>query len=83
MTPLSKEIIQKLTKEKDPQVIAEVLDFYEYIKQKKLNTIDKQWQEIEEIDPEEDELRIINEYESGEKEFTSLDTLMKELDSDG
>jgi len=83
MTPLSKEIIQKLTKEKDPQVLAEVLDFYDYIKQKKLNTIDKQWQEIEEIDPEEDELRIINEYESSEKEFTSLDMLMKELDSDG
>jgi len=83
MTPLSKEIIKKLTNETDTQVLAEVLDFYEYIKQKKLNSIDKQWQDIEEVDADEDELRIINEYELGEKDFTSLRTLLKVLDNNG
>lgn len=35
MTALSKEIIEKLSKEKDIEVVAEVLDFYEYLKEKK------------------------------------------------
>jgi hypothetical protein len=35
MSPLAKEIIEKLNKEDDAQVLAEVLDFYEYLKQKK------------------------------------------------
>ncbi|KOA20838.1 hypothetical protein CLHOM_09810 [Clostridium homopropionicum DSM 5847] len=35
MSPLAKEVIEKLSKENDAQVLAEVLDFYEYLKQKK------------------------------------------------
>lgn len=33
MGPLVKEIIEKLDKESDAQVLAEVLDFYDYLKQ--------------------------------------------------
>jgi hypothetical protein len=38
MSPLAKEIIDKLNNEKDSEVLAEVLDFYEYIKQKKIKS---------------------------------------------
>lgn len=38
MSPLAKEIIDKLNKEEDSHVLAEVLDFYEYLKQKKIKT---------------------------------------------
>jgi len=35
MSPLAEEIINKLNKEQDITVLAEVLDYYEYLKQKK------------------------------------------------
>jgi hypothetical protein len=35
VSPLAKEVIKKLSEEHDAQVLAEVLDFYEYLKQKK------------------------------------------------
>jgi hypothetical protein len=35
MIPLAKETIEKLNKEEDTQVIAEVLNFCDYLKQKK------------------------------------------------
>lgn len=34
MSPLAKEIIDKLNKEEDVKVLAQVLDFYECLKQK-------------------------------------------------
>lgn len=34
MSPLAKDIIEKLNNEQDTRVLAEVLDFYEYLKQK-------------------------------------------------
>lgn len=36
MSPLAKEIIEKLNREEDSEVLSEVLDFYEYLKQKKI-----------------------------------------------
>lgn len=39
MSPLAKEVIRKLSKEQDTQVLVEVLNFYEYLKQKK----QKEW----------------------------------------
>lgn len=41
MSPLAKEIIDKLNREEDSQVLAEVLDFYEYLKQKKNKELQK------------------------------------------
>jgi hypothetical protein len=41
MSPLAKEIIEKLNKEEDPRVLAEVLDFYDYLKQKKQKELQK------------------------------------------
>ena len=38
MSPLAKEIIDKLNKEEDILVLAEVLDFYEYIKEKNITS---------------------------------------------
>lgn len=51
MSPLAKEIIEKLNKEDDAQVLAEVLDFYEYLKQKKNKDLQKRWEYIEEDEP--------------------------------
>ncbi|MCB2323699.1 hypothetical protein LGL55_23415 [Clostridium tagluense] len=38
INPLAKEIIEKLNKEKEPIVLGEVLDFYGYLKQKKIKS---------------------------------------------
>ena len=35
MSPLAKEIIDRLNREDDELILSEVLDFYEYVKQKK------------------------------------------------
>ncbi|MCB2314013.1 type II toxin-antitoxin system RelE family toxin [Clostridium tagluense] len=35
---MAKEIIEKLNKEKEPIVLGEVLDFYGYLKQKKIKS---------------------------------------------
>ena len=40
MSPLAKEVIEKLSHEEDVELLAEVLDFYEYVKQKKIK---KMW----------------------------------------
>ena len=58
MTPLAKEIIEKLNKEEDVRVLAEVLDFYEYLKQKKEKETQKKWSEIEEDEPTREEVDI-------------------------
>lgn len=64
MSPLAKEIVDKLNNEKDGTVLAEVLDFYEYIKQKKNRELIKKWSQIEEDEPTEDEVKLYEEYKS-------------------
>lgn len=80
MSPLAKQVIDVLTKEEDSNLLSEVLDFYEYLKQKQRRQLDIKWQEIEEDEASDDEIKIINEYERNEdKDMISLDTLVKEL----
>lgn len=62
MSPLAKEIIDKLNKEEDILLLAEVLDFYEYIKQKKHKELQKNWSLIDEVEPTEDEIKLYQEY---------------------
>lgn len=82
MSPLAREIIDKLNKEEDPRVLAEVLDFYEYLKQKKQRDLHKKWPEIDEDEPTEDEIKIFQEYENSKEELIPLADLMKELNID-
>lgn len=83
MSPLAKQVIDVLTKEEDSNLLSEVLDFYEYLKQKQRKQLDIKWQEIEEDEASDDEIKIINEYERNEdKDMISLDTLVKELSLD-
>jgi glutaredoxin 2 len=72
-------VIDKLSKEQDTQVLAEVLDFYEYLKHKK----EKQWSSIEEDEPNQEELEILKEYKSSQEELVSFTDLIKELNLDG
>lgn len=44
MSPLAKELVEKLNNEEDTQVLAQVLDFYEYLKQKKIRNYKKSGQ---------------------------------------
>ncbi|MEF9958744.1 MAG: hypothetical protein RR448_11975 [Niameybacter sp.] len=46
MSPLAKEVIEKLSHEEDNELLAEVLDFYEYVKQKKIK---KMWGSMKEV----------------------------------
>ena len=39
MSPLAKQVIDSLSQEKDNRILGEVLDFYEYLKEKYLLTI--------------------------------------------
>jgi gentisate 1,2-dioxygenase len=82
VSPLAREIIEKLNKEEDPRVLAEVLDFYEYLKQKKLKELQKKWTEIHEDEPTEDEVKIFQEYKNSKEELLPLDDLIKELNTD-
>ena len=82
MSPLSKEIIDKLNKEDDVRVLAEVLDFYEYLKQKKQRELQKKWSEITEDNPTEDEVNLYQEYKNSAEEVVPLDSLIKELNID-
>ena len=78
MSPLAKEVIDVLKNEKDEVVLTEVLDFYEYLKQKKKNT--NVWENINEDEVTEDEVNIINNYiKDNVKESISLDSLVKDL----
>lgn len=76
MSPLAKEVIERLSNEEDTELLAEVLDFYEYVKQKKMK---KMWEKIEEIEPAEDEAKICSQYRQEEHEFVELDSLVREL----
>ncbi len=81
MSPLAKKVIEVLKNESDEVVLAEVLDFYEYLKQKKRNT--DIWKNISEDEPTKDEIKIINNYIKEEnKESVSLDSLVKDLGLD-
>jgi len=83
MSPLAKEVIQKLSEEQDAQVLAEVLDFYEYLKQKKKKELQKEWASIEEDEPDAEEIKICNEYKKSEEDLIPLENLIRELDLDG
>ncbi len=78
MSPLAKEVIDKLSKEHDAQVLAEVLDFYEYLKQKK----EKEWNIIKEDEPDEEEIKILKEYKNSQEDLIPLEDLIKELNLD-
>lgn len=80
MSPLAKEVIEVLAKEEDNELLAEVLDFYEYVKQKKMK---KLWQQIEEVQPSEEEASICKEYQNNNHEFTDFNSLVQELGLDG
>lgn len=82
MSPLAKEVIEKLSNEEDSQVLAEVLDFYEYLKQKKQNKLKRQWDLIEEDEPDNEEIKLIEEYKNSKEDLVSLDDLVMELDLD-
>lgn len=82
MSPRVKEIIDKLNNEKDSEVLAEVLDFYEYLKQKKEKELKKKWSQIEEDEPTEDEIKLYKEYKNSKEEGIPLDSVVKELNLD-
>ena len=83
MSPLAKEIIEKLNKEDDAQVLAEVLDFYEYLKQKKNKGLQRRWVYIEEDEPTEEEIKLYKQYKESKEEFIPLENIMQELNLDG
>ena len=81
MSPLSKELIIKLAKENDSELLKEVLNYYAFLKNKKEQEAKKQWESIKEVQPDKEEIIIINEFEnSPEKfEFVSMEEVLKEL----
>ncbi|HHU90386.1 MAG TPA: hypothetical protein GXZ22_04940 [Clostridiaceae bacterium] len=81
MSPLSKELIIKLAKENDSELLKEVLNYYAFLKNKKEQEAKKQWESIKEVQPDKEEIKIINEFEnSPEKfEFVSMEEVLKEL----
>ncbi|BCZ45751.1 hypothetical protein psyc5s11_18180 [Clostridium gelidum] len=79
MSPLAKEIIDKLNKEEDILLLAEVLDFYEYIKQKKYKDSQKKWSQIDEDEPTEDEIKLYQEYKDIKEEAIPLENIIREL----
>ncbi|MCB2288510.1 hypothetical protein LGK97_01850 [Clostridium sp. CS001] len=82
MSPLAKEIIEKLNKEKDSRVLGEVLDFYEYLKQKKDKELQKKWADIDEDEATEDEKKSYQQYKNLNEQVIPLENLMKELNLD-
>ena len=83
MSPLAKEIIDKLNKEEDMRVLAEVLDFYEYLKLKKNKLLQNKWTDIDEDNPSEEEVQLYDEYKKSNEELIPLEILMRELNLDG
>jgi len=79
MSPLAKEVIEKLSKENDAQVLAEVLDFYEYLKQKK----QKEWSSIKEDEPDDEEIEILKQYKNSQEDLVPFIDLMKGLNVNG
>lgn len=79
MSSLAKKIIEKLNKENDVQILAEVLDFYEYLKQKKSENLQKRWECIEEDEPTEEEIKSYDQYKGSKEEVIPLENIMEEL----
>ncbi|BAH07759.1 hypothetical protein [Clostridium kluyveri] len=79
MSSLAKKIIEKLNKENDVQILAEVLDFYEYLKQKKSENLQKRWECIEEDEPTEEEIKSYDQYKESKEEVIPLENIMEEL----
>lgn len=79
VSPLAKKVIEKLSHEEDNELLAEVLDFYEYVKQKKLK---KMWESMKEVEPTDEEIEICNAYQNNEQEMTDFDSLVQELGLD-
>jgi len=84
VSPLSKELIIKLAKENDSEILREVLNYYAFLKNKKEQEARKQWESIEEVQPDKEEIEIINEFEKNREkfEFVSLEKVLKELGID-
>ncbi|MDA3733594.1 hypothetical protein PBV87_19130 [Niameybacter massiliensis] len=79
MSPLAKEVIEKLSNEEDTEILAEVLDFYEYMKYKKHKKI---WNNIQEDDPDDTEKAICEQYQREEQELVGFNDLVQELGLD-
>ena len=82
MSPLAKEIIEKLAKEEDVIVLGEVLDFYEYLSEKKNKKLKNKWLDIDEDEPTKDENKLYEQYKKSEIKFIPLEELIKELNLD-
>ena len=84
MSPLSRELIIKLAKENDSELLREVLNYYAFLKNKKEQEAKKQWESIEEVQPDKEEIEIINEFEKNREkvEFISMEEVLKELGID-
>lgn len=82
MSPLAKEIIERLNKEQDTQVLAEVLNFYDYLKQRKDKEFKRNWDAIDEDEPTDEERKIWMEYKNSKEELIPLDDLVRELNLD-
>jgi len=84
VSPLSRELIIKLAKENDSELLREVLNYYAFLKNKKEQEARKQWESIEEVQPDKEEIEIINEFEKNREkfEFVSMEEVLKELGID-
>lgn len=84
VSPLSRELIIKLAKENDLELLREVLNYYAFLKNKKEQEARKQWESIEEVQPDKEEIEIINEFENNREkfEFVSMEEVLKELGID-
>ena len=84
VSPLSRELIIKLAKENDSELLREVLNYYAFLKNKKEQEARKQWESIEEVQPDKEEIEIINEFENNREkfEFVSMEEVLKELGID-
>ena len=83
MSPLAKRVIEALKNEDDDVVLAEVLDFYEYLKDKKKKQKNIVWKNISEDEPTEEEIEIINNYiKNKSNDSVSLEDLAKDLGLD-
>ena len=84
MSPITKkEVIEKLSKEEDAQVLAEVLDFYDYLKEKKSKLVQNKWEKIEYTEPTAEEIRLFQEHKKIQEECVPLKNVIKELNLDG
>lgn len=84
VSSLSRELIIKLAKENDLELLREVLNYYAFLKNKKEQEARKQWESIEEVQPDKEEIEIINEFENNREkfEFVSMEEVLKELGID-